>query len=280
MGVIGPAVGLGVLVLIAATIPRNLIFFANLRYYTAVPWAVPVLAAYLWLVWRYLRGTGTAGSAAGHWRGDLRANPIPLRVWAWSLLAGGLGIVGLVLALRVANRLVTLPQQPLPDLSNVPAITMAALLVMSSLFAGVVEEASFRGLMQTPIERRYGLALAILITGTMFAVVHLDFTPILWPYYVAVAAIYGTITHRANSILPAIVLHTTGNVYSNFRLWLTGRAEWQTSPGPAPLVWDTGPDASFWLAVLAMLVAAAATASALTRITQVELSVPLTQEVA
>jgi len=43
--------------------------------------------------------------------------------------------------------------------------------------------------MQGPIERRRGLLIAILITGTMFALVHLDFTPILWPYYVAVAAL-------------------------------------------------------------------------------------------
>ena len=39
----------------------------------------------------------------------------------------------------------------------------------------------------------------------MFAVPHVDFTPILWPYYVAVAAIYGTVTYLTSSILPAIV---------------------------------------------------------------------------
>jgi hypothetical protein len=48
---------------------------------------------------------------------------------------------------------------------------------------------------------------------------------------VAVAAIYGTVTHLTGSILPAVVLHTGGNLYSNLDLWLHGRAEWQAAPG-------------------------------------------------
>jgi len=107
--------------------------------------------------------------------------------WRYALLAGGLGIVALVLALRVANRLVVLPLQRLPDLAQVPKVTVLSLLLIAAPVAGVVEEAAFRGYMQGPIERRRGLAVAILITGTMFAVAHLDFTLLLWPYYVAAA---------------------------------------------------------------------------------------------
>ena len=112
---------------------------------------------------------------------------MPGRVWAWALTAGGLAIAALVVALRLANRLVVLPQQTLPDLAHVPRFTVLSLLVMAAPVAGIVEEAAFRGYMQGPIERRYGLAPAILVTGTMFAVAHLDFTPALWPYYLAVA---------------------------------------------------------------------------------------------
>lgn len=65
---------------------------------------------------------------------------------------------------------------------------------MGAPVAGIVEEAAFRGYMQAPIERRDGLVVAILITGSMFALAHLDFTWILWPYYVVVAAIYATVT--------------------------------------------------------------------------------------
>ena len=230
------------LVMLAGTIPRNLLFAANLRYFTNVPWAVPVTGAYLWLLWRYLRGDGEPASTSADRRASLRANSVSGRVWAYALLAGGLGIVALVLALRIANRFVVLPQQQLPDFAHIPRFTVLALLLAAAPVAGVVEEAAFRGYMQGPLEKRLGLAIAIVITGTMFAVAHLDFTPILWPYYVAVAAIYGTVTYLADSILPAIVLHTAGNLYSNFDLWLHGKAEWQASS-----IGQHGLDQALWL---------------------------------
>ncbi|HEV7504463.1 MAG TPA: type II CAAX endopeptidase family protein [Thermoanaerobaculia bacterium] len=271
MRIIVRAVLIGMLVMIAGTIPRNLLFAANLRYFSSVPWAVPLTAAYLWFFWRYLKGSGPPDWTAEERLASLRAYRIAGRVWAWALVAGGLGIVALVLALRVANRLVLLPQQQLPDLSQVPKLTVLSLLLMAAPVAGIVEEAAFRGYMQGPIERRYGLAVAILITGTMFAVAHLDFTLILWPYYVAVAAIYGTVTYLTQSILPAMVLHTGGNLYSNFDLWLHGQAEWQASAGPAALIWKTGADESFWISSTALLLVVAGMVWAYFRLARVAL---------
>jgi membrane protease YdiL (CAAX protease family) len=190
-------------------------------------------------------------------------------VWIWALLAGGLGIVALVLALRVANRLVVLPQQTPPELGQVPMITILTLLVAAAPVAGIVEEAAFRGYMQGPIERRLGLPIAILITGTMFAVAHLDFTPVLWPYYVAVAAIYGTVTWLTQSILPAVVLHTAGNLYSNLDLWLHGQAEWQAGSTHSGLIWQTGVDRAFWASGFALLAVAAMMVWAYTRLARV-----------
>jgi membrane protease YdiL (CAAX protease family) len=244
--VVARAVFIGMLVMFVGTIPRNLIFAANLRLFPLVPWAVPVTALYVWFFWRYLRGAGPPASTADIRRAGLQANPVKGVLWAWALLAGGLGIVALVLGLWVANRLIVLPAQNLPNLAGVPRSTVLSLLLMAAPIAGVIEEAAFRGYMQGPIERRCGLAVAILITGTMFALAHLDFTLILWPYYVAVSAIYGLVSYLTRSILPALVLHTCGNLYSNIDLWLHGQAEWQTSSGSTALIWRTGADASFW----------------------------------
>jgi membrane protease YdiL (CAAX protease family) len=243
---------------IAGTIPRNIIFAANLRYYPNVPWAVPFTGVYMWLFWRYLQGYGPPSSTAEFRRLSLRAKRIPGRLWWWALLSGGLGIAGLVMALRIANRLVTLPQQRLPDFAQVPRETVVTLLLAAAPVAGIIEEAAFRGYMQGPIERRWGLVVAILISGTLFAVAHLDFTMILWPYYVAVGAIYGAVTYLTKSILPAIVLHTGGNIYSNLQLWLYGKAEWQASPGATLLIWQTGTDASFWISIIVFLIVVAA----------------------
>jgi membrane protease YdiL (CAAX protease family) len=240
------AVVVGMIVMLAGTLPWHFLLLGNLRFLTGVPWAVPIAAAYIGFYWHYLRTTRPEG---------LRANRLTGNLWTWSLIAGGLGVVALVLALRLANRLVVLPEQTLPsELTDLPALTIVPLLLVSAPIAGVVEEASFRGYMQGPIEARYGIVPAILITGTMFAVAHLDFTLMLWPYYVAVAAIYGLVTYLTNSTLPAIVLHTSGNLYSNFDLLLHGRAEWQAPSAGTTLIWDAGPDRSFWILAAALLV--------------------------
>ena len=266
MPIIFQAVLVGMVVLIVGTMPRNLFFAANLRLYPNLPWAVPLTALYIWFFWRYIRGSGPPDSTSEARRNSLRAQGISGRVWAWSLVAGGLGIVALVLALQVANRLVLLPPQTLPDLGNVPESTVVALLLMAAPVAGIVEEAAFRGYMQGPIERRHGLVVAILITGTMFAIAHLDFTLILWPYYVAVAAIYGAVTSLTGSILPAVVLHTSGNIYSNVDLWRHGQAEWQAASGPTVLIWQSGPDASFWMSSVTLFIVGTAMVWAFARL--------------
>ena len=87
----------------------------------------------------------------------------------------------------------------------------------------------------------------------MFAVAHLDFTWVLWPYYISVAAVYSTIAYLTRSILPGIVLHTSGNIYSNLDLLLHGRSEWQAPKAASELIWNTGADLRFWLVVITML---------------------------
>jgi membrane protease YdiL (CAAX protease family) len=269
MSFIAEAVIVGMFVMLAGTIPRNIIFAANLHVLPSVPWAVPVTGVYLWFFWHYLNGDGPPTSTREYRRTRLRAKAVSGRVLAWALLAGGLGIVALVLALRVASRMVALPEQRLPELSKIPGFTVWSLLLMAAAVAALVEEAAFRGYMQGPLERRYGVVPAILITGTMFAIAHLDFTPVLWPYYAAVAAIYGIVTSLTNSIWPAIVLHTAGNTYSNIDLLLHGRAEWQASSGAAQSIWTTGIDAAFVRLSVAVFVTAGATAWAYVKLARV-----------
>ena len=272
MEVVLRAVGLGVLVLLAGTLPRNALFIANLEHWREVPWSVPLIAAYITLFWRYAGGWGPPAETAAARRESLRAHPVSGPAWTWALAAGLLGIVALVFALRVLNRLVRLPAQDASAFAGVPALTVIPLLILSAAVAGVVEEAAFRGYMQGPIERRYGLLVAILITGTMFAVAHLDFTPALWPYYVAVAALYGAVTRLCGSILPAVALHTLGNLYSNFDLWLHGRSDWQAPANGPALVWNTGPDLAFWGAAAGFVLALLATLAAFARLAAVSSS--------
>jgi hypothetical protein len=52
------AVVTGLLVLLAGTLLRNLLFAANLRVLPRLLWAVPLLAVHLWAWWRDLGGAG------------------------------------------------------------------------------------------------------------------------------------------------------------------------------------------------------------------------------
>ena len=129
---------------------------------------------------------------------------------------------------------------------------------MSSCVAGITEEAAFRGYMQGPVERRYGLAPAILVNGTVFGLLHFPNHPdavlTMLPYYLAVAAVYGGITWSCNSILPALVLHVGGDIWSLTRLWITGRPEWLLFTTPSPLVWNNGPDLAFFVSLAALVI--------------------------
>ena len=260
--IIARAVLTGGIVAAAGTTPWALLVSANTRHWSAVPWAVPPTVLYLWLFWRYVRGGGWPRSTEESRRTSCRANRLSGDVWGAALLAGVLGLVSIVLLQRVMNRLVTLPQQQSPDISQFPLVTVLLWLVTSAIVAGVAEETSFRGYMQKPIEQRHGAVIAIMITGAFFGFAHFshpEVTMILMPYYIAVAAVYGALAYFTNSIFPSMVLHAGGNVLGSMDLFARGRSEWQASSTPSPLIWKTGTDASFWLSVFALLVVGTAT---------------------
>jgi membrane protease YdiL (CAAX protease family) len=264
MPVILRALLIGSTALAAGTLPWAALVAANQRFLPSVPWSVLPAVFYLWLYWRYVRGEGWPRSTAEARRTNTRANHLSDDVWGAALLAGALGLGALMLMQNIMNRLVVLPQRQ-EDVSMFPFGTLFVLLVMGSVVAGVVEEAAFRGYMQGPIERRHGPVIAILVTGILFGFAHFthpEVTLILMPFYLAVAAIYGTLAYLTNSILPSMVLHAGGNVFVGLIFFTTGRSEWQGSPIPAPLIWETGTDASFWITVVGFLIVGAAAVGA------------------
>lgn len=255
------AVVTGLAVATAGTIPWAALVAANIKHKPALPWAVPIMAVYLWLFWRYVRGEGWPQSTAAARRASSRANGLPADLWGPALLAGILGLVSVLLLQGVLSRVVALPQQRDLDVSQYPVLTVLLWVLMSAVVAGVVEETSFRGYVQTPIERRHGPVIAILVTGSLFGLMHFthpEVTLVLLPYYMAVAAVYGALAHLTDSTLPSMVLHGGGNVLSAFDLLTRGRSEWQLSAAPKPLIWEAGPDAPFLANAAALFVVGAA----------------------
>jgi membrane protease YdiL (CAAX protease family) len=257
---------IGLVISAAGSIPWMLLAGVNLRLWVHAPWAVVPMAFYLWLYWKYLGGAGWPRTTAAIRRTHLRANRLSGEIWGMSLFAGMLGFATLLPLLGIMGRLVRLPTeaQPITTPSNMPFITAFLLVVMASVVAGVVEEAAYRGYVQGPIERRHGLVVAILVNGVLFGLAHYSHHPAavlaMLPFYVAVSAVYGGLAYATNSILPGLVLHAGGDVFSLTRLWITGRPEWQLSAAPAPLVWETGVDAAFVGSVVAFVLFGAAAA--------------------
>ncbi len=261
------AAGVAVAVLLAGNLPTSALGAWNLRAGTAIPWAIVPMALYLWAYWQFVGGNWGSSFPAEARRTNRRANGLSPRVWLASLFAGTLGFATLVALLAVVARLVRLPSSTaIVTPPEMPIATAFLLLVMQSVVAGVSEEAAFRGYMQSMIERQYGLSIAVLANGTLFGLLHFTNHPsdvvLMLPYYVAVSAVYGGLTWAANSILPALVLHSLGDVVVLTRWWLTGRPEWQIAAIPPPLVWDAGFDASFVLTAVAAIVLAVVTVKA------------------
>ena len=257
------AVAAGVGVLLAGSLPWGAALAPlNLRVLPVVPWAIVPMALYLWLYWRYIVGRLGAAESAAFRRTSLRANPVTAEAWAMAIPTGLVGFAALVAWLLLMARLVALPPSaPLVTPPGMPAVTTFLLLTMSSVVAAVTEEAGFRGYMQGPIERRYGLLAGIAVNGAMFGLLHFPNHPgavvAMLPYYLAVAAVYGGLVWATDSILPAVALHAGGDVWSLTRLWATGRPEWQLSSTASLPVWTTGLDAAFVAATIALVVLSA-----------------------
>jgi membrane protease YdiL (CAAX protease family) len=235
------AVVVGTLVGGMATLPWSVLVGANFKLWPSVPWSVPVMALYLWIYWQYVGGKGWPASTAESRRRDLRARSLSGPLWRWSLLAGSLGIVSLLALRIVSDSLFDAGRERFPDVSAYPFLTVASIIVMASVVAGVAEEAGFRGYMQGPIERRHGPLVAILVVGTLFWLAHFThyigrgwmFFGLMW-YFLGAAALYGTLAYLTGSILPGVVLHALGNVVGFSLVW------WGSSSSAEPASGDSG----------------------------------------
>jgi membrane protease YdiL (CAAX protease family) len=237
---------------------------------SAVPWVILPMALYLGGYWWVIRGP------------RLRANRLPPGLWLPSLVAGLAGFAALLALLSLAARLVQLPAgPPIVTPPQMPVVTVVLLLTMQSIVAGVTEEAAFRGYMQSMIESQHGVLIAILVNGLLFGLLHFPSHPgdvvLMLPYYVAVAAVYGGLTWAADSILPALVLHSAGDVVVLTRWWATGLPEWQLTTSAPPLVWERGVDASFVLTAIVLVVLAVVTFWAYRRIHDLRLARQVSQ---
>jgi len=213
----------------------------SLKTNPAIPWAVPVMAVVLWLMWKYLGGSWWPRSTSEARRLYLRANRVPGAVLAWTLLAGVLSIVALAGCWIVLFQLVKMSPNVLPDFSKYPLLTTVFVIVMASLVSPITEEAAFRGYCQVILEREFIGPAAVSISSVLFALAHLThgfFWPKLLVYFL-VGVVFGVTAYLTQSSIPAIPVHIIGDLTFFTLVW--------PYDANRRLVWDGGADTWFWI---------------------------------
>jgi membrane protease YdiL (CAAX protease family) len=148
------------------------------------------------------------------------------------------------------TRIVRMPGNVLPDMSQYPWPTTVLLVVTGSLIGPVMEQAGFWGYGQVMLEREFRPPVAILILSVLFAVgPHPPMGSPLWPkfvFYFLTSVMFGAMALFTNSILPGLVVHIVGDL-----TFFT--VVWPHDP-TRPLVGESGTDAWLWLRVAQTIV--------------------------
>lgn len=222
----------------------------NLNTTPAIPWAVPVMAIVLWLMWQYLGGKGWPQSTSDARRSYLRANPVTRLVWAWGLMAGVLSLVALAGFWIVLVELTGVGGNPtIPDYNQYPILTVVLGLMMGSLVSPITEEAAFRGYSQVILEQIFPSTAAIVISSVLFALWHGPTQGFVWSkllFYFMVGVVFGATAYLTNSVWPALPVHILGDLIFFFLIWPYDAAR--------TLVWRDGVDAWFWLHIAQTIV--------------------------
>lgn len=177
-----------------------------------LPWSALLTLAYVGIMLAWLNGMGPPGRTAESRRQLLRLWPrSPLDPAGPSIIA----IVAL-LALLTAVWIAISLTSPIPDLSAYPTTSYRwSMFIMGGVMAGVVEEAAFRGYMQTGIER-FDRENAIWITSLVFVVSHITHgigaVLLMGPGMFVASMLYGTLARWTGTILPGMAIHVLGDL--------------------------------------------------------------------
>jgi membrane protease YdiL (CAAX protease family) len=214
------AVVLGVLITIAGAAILVIFKELNFRYAPQIPWGAGATLICLWLLWKYLGGSGWPRVTAESRRANLRANPVNGPILRWSLLAGGLAGVAVFGGYLLAMKTTELPEMVYripPPFDEMSLWTVMIWSLTVAIVAGVSEEAAFRGYMQRPIERRHGAPVAVVVTSVIFAALHVPQARVTVTTVLAIFAgglMLCLLAWASRSILPGVAIHTAIDMVS------------------------------------------------------------------
>jgi membrane protease YdiL (CAAX protease family) len=116
----------------------------------------------------------------------------------------------------------------------------------------ICEEGLFRGVAQTAFEKGFGMRWAVVVSGGIFALFHLN--PFSFVPLILLGMLFSVAVQRTGSLAAGIAAHLANNSFAVFSIYFSGgdaAAMHDLSVGPYVLT-------SVWFTVLALLVFAAA----------------------
>lgn len=205
----------GLLIAAAGLVPWTLLAQTNARVRPDVPWAAVASLAYIGILLVWLNGAGPPRRTARHRHHRLRLwpRPRPDAADTSGLTAGA--VVAFLGTLYVLWIMIG-RSSPIPDLSAFPTTSYRwSMFIMGGVTAGVVEEAAFRGYMQTGLEGQ-DRENALWITSLVFVAMHITqgtgAVLLLGPGLFVASMLYGLLARRTGTILPGIAIHILGDL--------------------------------------------------------------------
>jgi len=193
-----------------------------------LPWAALAMLAFLILFMTWLNGAAPPRKWRATRRYRLRLWRPTQRAWSREALGPTLSLLLLLAALYLFWIVIGAGQPP-PDLGAYPTTAYRfSILIMGAVVSGVVEEAAFRGYMQSGLER-FGAGTAIVATSIVFVLFHAVHGGaallLLGPGLFVASALYGMLAYHSGSIIPGMIVHVTGDLAYTFFATLGGNAQ-------------------------------------------------------
>jgi membrane protease YdiL (CAAX protease family) len=203
-----------------------LVLLVNLGVLPATVVELLFLALFLW----WARGGGPPRAAQAARENAFRSVGLTARQWTWGLIAAIFFAVTVHACIVLLFRFAPYPAAAFRqgyDLSFIPSQTLRwVAVVISAASAAVCEETGFRGFMQRPIEQRYGVTAAVVVSSFFFMALHLTKAwalPGMVPIVFGAGVLLGILAWSAKSLIPCFIGHFVMDV-GLFAYWWTGIA--------------------------------------------------------
>ena len=97
----------------------------------------------------------------------------------------------------------------------------SAIVIVALLLAGICEEFTFRGFLQTAINGKYSFGVALVVSSLAFGLFHFDLQAVYTIAAFFVGLIFGYIYHHWHSYLVPVAAHATVDIVSMILLLLS-----------------------------------------------------------